>query len=64
MEYSREKYRSPFLAILEAWRLECAPGERDLRVEPLDLPPPRYVAGVGGVDCRGTSLRSFLSCCA
>eukprot|EP01032_Pedospumella_encystans_P016334 gene16334-18638_t len=46
LEYSREKYRSPFLALLEVWVLETSPisgpneGSRDVRVLPLEVPPP------------------------
>lgn len=44
VEYNKEKYRSPYLAILESWVLEVT-GEvgntRTLRAMPLDLPLPR-----------------------
>jgi hypothetical protein len=54
VEYNRERYRPPFLAVLEAWELECPPGKRELRVQPLDLPAPRYEP-IANKKFRGTS---------
>lgn len=47
VEYNKEKYRPPYLAVLEAWVLEVSGSKeegtaRAERVMPLDLPPPRY----------------------
>ena len=47
LEYNKEKYRSPFLAVLNAWVVEPATGSSAegaevtfVRVQPLDVPPP------------------------